>query len=653
MPRIRVLVVDDAVVMRKMISEALGSDPLIEVVGTAANGHIALQKIPQVNPDILTLDIEMPEMDGLQTVRELRKTYRDLPVIMFSTLTLKGAETTLDALAAGATDYVTKPSNVGNIAEGLERLKNELIPKIKIHCRHISPPPATSGSTGAALTGANTTAQPARFIAKPAPATGKAAPPAVLAIGCSTGGPNALAEVFKAITQPLPVPVVIVQHMPPLFTQMLAERLGKNSPLHFHEGQEGQLVEPGHVYIAPGGRHMEVRREGLQVRLRLHDGPPENSCRPAVDVLFRSVASVYGGSTVALIMTGMGQDGLHGCTVLRELGATILDQDEATSVVWGMPGYVAQAGLAHQILPLPEIAGALVRLLPTPRSYPPANFLFPVSLPTADFEFVTTFARRTAAIIIEPGKDYFVESRLTSLATHHTGGNIPEFIGLLRKTPASDPLHGKVLDALTTNETFFFRDIAPFDALRESILPALITQRAAQRSLAFWSAASSTGQEAYSLAILLREHFPQLSDWNLQIIGTDLSPTVLSQARAGRYNEFEINRGLSPALVQKYFTREGAFWTANAELRRMIDFRPMNLIEPWPRLPVFDVVLMRNVMIYFDVPTKQAILRNIRAILQPQGSLLLGSAETTINLDPAWQSVGHGRATVYQPIGVA
>ena len=276
-----------------------------------------------------------------------------------------------------------------------------------------------------------------------------------------------------------------------------------------------------------------------------------------------------------------------------------------------------------------------------------------MALLTADFEFVTSFARRSAAIIIEPGKDYFVESRLSSLASSHACSSVPDFINLLRKTPSSSALHGKVLDALTTNETFFFRDIAPFDALRETVIPKLIAQRAAQRSLAFWSAASSTGQEAYSLAIMLRENFPQITDWTIQIIGTDLSATVLKQARAGRYNEFEINRGLSPELIKKHFTHEGNAWTANAELRGMVDFRPMNLIEPWPRLPLFDVVLMRNVMIYFDVPTKQAILRNIRTTLQPQGSLLLGSAETTINLDAGWQSVGLGRATVYQPVSAA
>lgn len=273
-----------------------------------------------------------------------------------------------------------------------------------------------------------------------------------------------------------------------------------------------------------------------------------------------------------------------------------------------------------------------------------------MALLTSDFEFVTSFARRSAAIIIEPGREYFVESRLGPLASSNACNSVPEFINLLRKTEPSNPLHSKVLDALTTNETYFYRDIAPFDALRETIIPKLIAERAAQRSLSFWSAASSTGQEAYSLAMMLRENFPQLADWSIQIIGTDLCSTVLVQARAGAYNEFEINRGLSPALIKKYFTQEGKVWSANAELRRMVDFRPMNLIEPWPRFPLFDVVLMRNVMIYFDVPTKQSILRNLLGTLQPKGSLLLGSSETTINLDTNWQSVAMGKATVYQPM---
>jgi len=281
MGKIRVLVVDDAVVMRRLISDVLEEDPDIEVVGVAANGRIALQKIPQVNPDVVTMDIEMPEMDGVATVRELRKLYPRLPVIMFSTLTSRGAAATLDALSAGATDYVTKPANVGSVTEGIERLKEDLVPKVRSHSRLVRPslpqPVGTAPKTvGAARRRDGAPTRDERID--------------IVAIGTSTGGPNALADLFAAIDPKLSVPVVIVQHMPPLFTAMLAERLGKLGRLSFHEGEDGMLVESGHAYIAPGGKHMVTRRRGTDIVLALNELPPENSCRPAADVLFRSVA---------------------------------------------------------------------------------------------------------------------------------------------------------------------------------------------------------------------------------------------------------------------------------------------------------------------------------------------------------------------------
>ena len=218
----------------------------------------------------------------------------------------------------------------------------------------------------------------------------------------------------------------------------------------------------------------------------------------------------------------------------------------------------------------------------------------------------------------------------------------------MRQDPAFSALQAKAIDALTTNETFFFRDFQPFEALRKIIIPQLIEQRAVQRRLSIWSAACSTGQEPYTIAMLLREHFPQLADWSVSILATDLSPTVLAQARAGSYNQFEVNRGLPAPLLLKYFTKVADRWLVKEELKKGIEFRAMNLVEPWPIFLPFDIVLIRNVMIYFDVPTKQAILKRIRACLQPQGTLFLGTAETTLNLDPAWAPVTHGGATVYQ-----
>lgn len=268
-----------------------------------------------------------------------------------------------------------------------------------------------------------------------------------------------------------------------------------------------------------------------------------------------------------------------------------------------------------------------------------------------DFAYVCDFARSAAAIVIEPGKEYFIESRLGPLVVGSGCKTFSEFIGLMRNGPAAGVLRAKVIDALTTNETFFFRDVLPFEIMRTTILPNLIAQRAAQRKLSIWSAACSTGQEPYSLAMLLRENFPQLAQWDVSILATDLSPTVLAQARAGNYSQFEVNRGLPAPLLEKYFTQQGDRWLVGETLKHGIEFRAMNLIEPWPSLPVFDLILIRNVMIYFDVPTKQMILKRLRSCLHPKGALFLGTAETTLNLDPAYVAVPYGPATVYQHAG--
>ena len=353
MSKLRVLIVDDAVVVRKILTEALGSEPDMEVT-TAANGRIALAKIPQYNPDIVTLDMEMPEMDGMTTLRELRKLYPKLPVIMFSTLTERGAAATLDALAAGANDYVTKPANVGSVAIAFTRIKDDLVPKIKALCGRNETPVVES-----------------RFARTIAPAPLSTQGIGIVAIGVSTGGPNALSAMLPLLPKNLPVPVVIVQHMPTLFTKLLAERLAGQCAMGVKEGATGMSVSPGQIIIAPGGCHMVLTRFGTNIVVGTNMEPPQNSCRPAVDVLFRSVTSIYGGRTLGVILTGMGSDGLRGCELIRDAGGDVIVQDEATSVVWGMPGYVAKAGLARKVMPLSEIAGEIVRCVDQRRQVMP------------------------------------------------------------------------------------------------------------------------------------------------------------------------------------------------------------------------------------------------------------------------------------------
>lgn len=353
MRKIRILVVDDSVVIRRMLTAVLSEDPQLEIAGVAANGRIALSKIPQVNPDIVILDIEMPELNGIETLRELRKTYPLLPVIMYSTLTTRGAEATLDALTLGATDYVTKPSNVGSAAQGMECIRTGLVPKIKAIC---------SRTAGLDLSLANMLPPRAKLVQeRKAIVPRRAERVDILAIGVSTGGPNALAELIPALPRDFPVPIVIVQHMPPIFTHLLAERLSAQSQVIVAEGVPAKAIRPAEAWVAPGDYHMVVARDGATVRLQTHQGPPENSCRPAVDVLFRSVAEVYDSHALAVVMTGMGQDGCRGSERIRDAGGQVLAQDEATSVVWGMPGFVANAGLADKVLPLNELAPEICR----------------------------------------------------------------------------------------------------------------------------------------------------------------------------------------------------------------------------------------------------------------------------------------------------
>lgn len=346
MAGIGVLVVDDSVVIRRIVSNVLDDDPDITVVGTAANGRIALDKLDALRPDIVILDVEMPVMDGLATLRELRRKHPTLPVVMFSTVTERGAMATLDALAAGATDYVTKPTQASSATASIERVRAELIPKIK-------------GLVGAARTRALFANRPVHKAPLPPTTAVRQDRIDVIVIGASTGGPDALSSIVAGLRSDLNVPILVVQHMPPLFTRLFAARLDRSCALQVLEAVDGQRVEAGQIIVAPGDQHLTVRRQGVDVRVRLTQDPPENYCRPSVDVLFRSAAAVYGAGVVACVLTGMGRDGAKGAERVRAAGGRIIVQDEASSVVWGMPGAVVAAGVATDVVPLRQIADRL------------------------------------------------------------------------------------------------------------------------------------------------------------------------------------------------------------------------------------------------------------------------------------------------------
>lgn len=349
---IRVLVVDDSVVIRQLVIRMLASDANIEVIGFARNGLEAVNKVEQLTPDLVTLDIEMPELDGVGALKAIKARVPQTRVIMCSSVTSRGAAITIEALMLGADDYVTKQQS-GQITENaFETLKHDLLSKIRQLFR-IAPDSEVSLRSPQV--------PPASRQASTAVSFRPQLTPRVLAIGVSTGGPSALAELLSVFPANFPLPILIVQHMPPAFTKSLAERLTRLCRIPVVEAETGMSIERGRALLAPGDFHMRVIRRGTQIETVLDQGERECFCRPSVDVLYRSVAAVFGGAAIATVLTGMGQDGLEGARCLKQLGATVIAQDKATSVVWGMPGAVASAGLADQVLPLNQIYKSIER----------------------------------------------------------------------------------------------------------------------------------------------------------------------------------------------------------------------------------------------------------------------------------------------------
>ncbi|HET9060559.1 MAG TPA: chemotaxis response regulator protein-glutamate methylesterase [Acidimicrobiales bacterium] len=420
---VRVVLVDDSAVVRLALSAVINRQADMVLAGTAKNGREAVEVVEQTDPDVVVLDMEMPVLDGLGALKILKKNRPKLPVIMFSTLTGRGTEATVEALATGADDYLTKPSTMSGPERGFDAVVTRLLPLLRTwgsishQRRGASSGPAPAGAANspagpecdvasglatmpdhqpasraaapagdvtsrvgqarAATAAARSATAASRGAARPFPAestfpvesnnpialrrSGATHPVSAVVIGSSTGGPNALCAVIPKLPADLGVPVLVVQHMPTTFTRLLAERLDRASALRVQEAPDRTPVRAGNVYLAAGGYHMVVTRTGADVIACLDDGPPENSCKPAVDVLMRSAVQVWQAGVLAVVLTGMGQDGLLGAQAVIGAGGTVIVQDEPTSVVWGMPGAVARAGIASEILALDDVAAAITR----------------------------------------------------------------------------------------------------------------------------------------------------------------------------------------------------------------------------------------------------------------------------------------------------
>jgi two-component system, chemotaxis family, protein-glutamate methylesterase/glutaminase len=360
---LRVMVVDDTVLYRKIVSDALTRLPDVEVVGSAHNGKAAIAKLASLKPDLLTLDIEMPEMNGIEVLDYLHQHAPKVGAIMLSTLTHEGGAMTMKALELGAFDFIPKPQT-GTMAENRKKIESAIAPIIRAYQRSAQisnilkttncPRKTTFGPASAKLPSS---------ISRTLHTPFKRSKAEIIAIGISTGGPNALAKMLPMIPGDIGVPIVIVQHMPPMFTQSLANSLASKCTISVKEAKDGEPLMPNTAFIAPGGKQMKIvaAADGKNRMIKITDAPPENSCKPSVDYLFRSVAHHYVGRSTGVIMTGMGSDGTQGLKLLKQNGATIIAQNEATCVVYGMPKEAAETGLADAVLALNQIAGMIVR----------------------------------------------------------------------------------------------------------------------------------------------------------------------------------------------------------------------------------------------------------------------------------------------------
>ncbi len=362
---IRVLLTDDSAVVRGLLTRVLEEDADIRVIGGASNGEQAIQLAGKHKPEIIILDIEMPVMDGITALPQIIKASPNSKVIMCSTLSLRNADITLKAMSLGAADAIAKPTAAGNILTGDNDFKNSLINLVKQIAKSakiVSPTKVGTTNTTTARTSQSSSAEvaaPHKFTLRD-PKMAFMGKPALLSIGSSTGGPPALFKMLEHC-KGFDIPIILTQHMPATFTAMLATHIQANSGIPAAEGKDGEVIKPGHLYVAPGGKHMLLNKDGDTVKIRLTEDPPESFCRPAVDPMLRSAMDIYGNRILSVILTGMGSDGLLSCRKLVEAGGRLFAQDEASSVVWGMPGAVAMAGLCHAVVPIDELGPLVAR----------------------------------------------------------------------------------------------------------------------------------------------------------------------------------------------------------------------------------------------------------------------------------------------------
>lgn len=480
----------------------------------------------------------------------------------------------------------------------------------------------------------------------------------ILAIGSSTGGPDALLQLLEQLPKHFPIPIVITQHIAQKFDNVLVQRLKNRTSLSIFLAQDGETLKGGGVWVAPWGKHLEVVFKQGSFKTHLSDGPPQNSCKPSVDVLFQSLVKVYRKNILSVILTGMGSDGLNGAKSIKDAGGNVLVQDKSSSIVWGMPGAVYKAGLADGAFNLKDLALKIIQhasymrqsenslSLPTPPRTKPSE---PKDSAEDEFNALKEIIYKNTGVSLPPSKHYLVMSRLQAILEKQNIPNINELLKMIKKQSIPQKTMLEIIDLLLTHETSFFRDSVPFKTLEKEVIPDLLKTTDESNKITIWSTACSYGQEPYSIAIVLLEYFSEiLHNKTIEIIATDVSDSCLNKAQTGIYTSFDVQRGLDSRLLLKYFTKSGKDWIIKDNVRSLVKFKKINLIQPWPSSQSFDIIFCRNVLIYFEQEDKKRVLQRIENTLSNQGYLFLGGGESTVGLNQHFKKVLNNGACCYQ-----
>ncbi len=451
--------------------------------------------------------------------------------------------------------------------------------------------------------------------------------PNVIVIGSSTGGLQALSKLFEDLKNCIiDIPILITQHIPEKFDESFAARIEQTSGRKIVIAKDKKLIESGVVYFAPSNKHLTVTSKGSSKYTTLDNSPPVNFCKPAVDPMFKSAAAAYGKNVMAIVLTGIGSDGLEGAKAIIAAGGVVIAQDKESSVVWGMPGAVAKAGICTEILPLDDIARFIKEY-----SFGKVRENFKMQILPHHAAFLKDYFFHKCGMLIGDDKAYLIDTRLTPVIKKHKLGGLSDLIQKIKDDDKK--MISECLDAMLTNETHFFRDQKLYKIFKDDIIPQMV-ENCEGDTIKIWSAACSSGQEPYSIAITLLENIEKLQGKRFEIIASDLSTAILEKATSGIYNTFEIQRGLPEWLADKYFDKIAENqWKIKDEVKQYIRFTQQNLIEELHFQDMFDCIFCRYVLIYFDDKTKRSILAKLCEVAKIGAPVLLGTSETN-NLTP-------------------